>query len=350
MQPERAEGAGRRTSRRPGLRRAVQVRQAGAAELDRPGQGPRTTTTPPRSTSTRSSTGSSPTRASGPPTCSSGDVQVADTRRHRGRRRRSRPTPSLSLLQSQSLGYQGITFNVGNVDGVGKPAGTIDRAVRAKDPRIRQAFEIRHRPRRPGRQVVFNDLYSPACGADRAGRASSAPRRRAGSAARTTRPKAKQLLAEAGVKTPFTINDAHLQHTPTPCGSAQALQAMVKEGGFDLKLKPVEYAASLDQQDARQLRASSSSAGPAGSTRTPTSPTSSAPAASRTSAATATRRWTRCSTKARAGPGHSASARTSTARCITQLHKDDPLIYLYRQRNLTGVAKHGRGCRCTRTA
>ncbi len=38
-------------------------------------------------------------------------------------------------------------------------------------------------------------------------------------------------------------------NNPDSLRLAQALQAMVKEGGFDLKIKPVEYAASLDQQD-----------------------------------------------------------------------------------------------------
>ena len=69
----------------------------------------------------------------------SGDVQVADTlsaldvpslRKER----------SLSVLQSQSLGYQGVTFNVGNVDGVGTPAKKINRPS-ALDPRVRQPFD-----------------------------------------------------------------------------------------------------------------------------------------------------------------------------------------------------------------
>src|SRR3954452_5014643 len=30
---------------------------------------------------------------------------------------------------------------------------------------------------------------------------------------------------------------------------AQALQSMVKDGGFDLKIQPVEYSSLLDQQD-----------------------------------------------------------------------------------------------------
>ena len=59
---------------------------------------------------------------------------------------------------------------------------------------------------------------------------------------------AKQLLGEAGVKTPFTISML-ICNNPDSLRLGQALQSLVKEGGFDLKIKPVEYAASLDEQD-----------------------------------------------------------------------------------------------------
>ena len=38
-------------------------------------------------------------------------------------------------------------------------------------------------------------------------------------------------------------------NNPDSLRLAQALQAMVKEGGFELVIKPVEYASLLDQQD-----------------------------------------------------------------------------------------------------
>ncbi len=78
----------------------------------------------------------------------SGDVQVADS---------ISPTsidsllrePGIGLLQIGSLGYQGITFNVGNADGVGEPPGEIDSPL-ADDARVRQAFEHVARPGRAG--------------------------------------------------------------------------------------------------------------------------------------------------------------------------------------------------------
>ena len=90
----------------------------------------------------------------------SGDVAGADSLSAAGRRRAARRTPSLTVLQSESLGYQGITINVGNADGVGKPAGRDRPPAMAKDARVRQAFE--YAIDRDGLvKVVFNGLYTP---------------------------------------------------------------------------------------------------------------------------------------------------------------------------------------------
>ncbi|HVH93612.1 MAG TPA: ABC transporter substrate-binding protein, partial [Nocardioidaceae bacterium] len=61
--------------------------------------------------------------------------------------------------------------------------------------------------------------------------------------------KAKQLLKQAGVQTPYKITMLET-NTPESLRLAQALQAMVKDGGFDLKVQPVEFTSLLDQQDA----------------------------------------------------------------------------------------------------
>ncbi len=94
----------------------------------------------------------------------SGDVEVADTISAQDVGELSKDS-SLSILQSQSLGYQGVTFNVGNVDGVGTDPKPIDRPD-AKDARVRQAFEYaidRNGPgqgglQRPVRRGLLADL------------------------------------------------------------------------------------------------------------------------------------------------------------------------------------------------
>ena len=173
----------------------------------------------------------------------SGDVQVADSLSAQ-EVPTLRAEKSLTVLQSQSLGYQGVSFNVGNVDGVGTPAKKVDRPS-ANDPKIREAFE--YAIDRAGLvKVIFNDLASVAC-------SPISPKSEYSSeAAQKCSPhdpaKAKQLLADAGVKTPYAVTMI-TSNNPDSLRFAQALQSMVKEGGFDLKIQPVEYATLLDQQD-----------------------------------------------------------------------------------------------------
>jgi peptide/nickel transport system substrate-binding protein len=173
----------------------------------------------------------------------SGDVQVADsisTQDVDSLRKDS----SVTVLQSPSLGYQGITINVGNVDGVGTPPKPINRPI-AKDAKVRQAFEYAI-DRKALVDAVFNGIPTPACSPISPASPFSSP---AAQACREHDPaKAKQLLTEAGVKTPYVINML-VSNTPDTLRLAQALQAMVKDGGFDLKIKPVEYSSLLDEQD-----------------------------------------------------------------------------------------------------
>src|SRR5262249_5833747 len=61
--------------------------------------------------------------------------------------------------------------------------------------------------------------------------------------------RAKSLLQQAGVATPFKISMV-IGNTPDASRLGQAIQSMVKDGGFDLTPTPVEFAASLTQTDA----------------------------------------------------------------------------------------------------
>jgi peptide/nickel transport system substrate-binding protein len=173
----------------------------------------------------------------------SGDVQVADTLS-------AQDVPSLlkesslSVLQSQSLGYQGVTFNVGNVDGVGTPAKKINRPS-ALSPKVRQAFDYAI-DRAALVKVIFNDLFVVACSPISPKSEFSSP------AAQQCTPhdpaKARALLAEAGVKAPYPITML-TSNNPDTLRFAQALQSLVKDGGFALKIQPVEFASLLDLQD-----------------------------------------------------------------------------------------------------
>jgi peptide/nickel transport system substrate-binding protein len=180
----------------------------------------------------------------------SGDIQVAD---------QIQPTDvpgvqrdsSLQLAVAGSLGYQGITFNVGNTKGLPPaPAGKAPGAL-AGDKRVRQAFEL-SLDRDTLNKVVFNGLYEPTCspiplnnpyatealsecpGHDVAG--------------------AKKLLADAGVKTPVQV-ELTTDNSPQAARIGQTIQSMAKEAGFDVKLRPTEFATALDDTDAGKYQA-----------------------------------------------------------------------------------------------
>lgn len=265
----------------------------------------------------------------------SGDVQVADSLSAQDVPTLSKEK-SLTVLQSQSLGYQGVTFNVGNVDGVGTPAKVIDRPE-AKDPRIRQAFELSI-DRAGLVKVVFNNLNIVAC-------SPISPKSEFSSEAvqKCTAhdpAKAKALLKEAGVTVPFPI-DITTSNNPDSLRLAQAIQSMVKEGGFDLKIKPVEFASLLDQQDRGDFSLLqlgwSGRIDPDANITNFTSTGGSQNVAGYNDPAVD-------SLLDKARQSQDVGERgTLYAQVVAKLHEADPLIYLYRQRNLTGVSNTIKG-------
>ena len=265
----------------------------------------------------------------------SGDVEVLDTVSTNDISA-LKGDSKLTLLTSDSLGYQGITINVGNVNGVGKPAGTLAAPYAgqmATDARVRQAFELSI-DRAALNQVVFNGLYAPSCGP--ISPASPYSSDEAQACPKHDPTAAKALLSQAGVATPFKVSMI-IGNTPDGLRFGQALQAMVKDGGFDLQLVPTEFAASLDQTDAGKYQMFaigwSGRVDPDGNTANFL--TSSG---SQNNAGYANSSVDKLLTDARAS-SDIAQRKTLYAQAITQVHKDAPLIYLYRVQNFTGVAK-----------
>jgi peptide/nickel transport system substrate-binding protein len=173
----------------------------------------------------------------------SGDAQVADSLSPQDVPE-LRDTPGITVLESANLGYQGVTFNVGNVDGVDNPPGDVGTPL-ANDPRVRQAFELAI-DREGLVQAAFAGLYSAACSPISPDTAFTSD------AAQACTPHdpaaARALLEEAGVPIPYPMTMI-TTNAPDPLRLAQALQATVTEAGFELTIQPVEYSALLDQQD-----------------------------------------------------------------------------------------------------
>jgi peptide/nickel transport system substrate-binding protein len=172
----------------------------------------------------------------------SGDIQVADTISPQDVDALAKD-PKLKVLQSSSLGYQSITINTGNVDGAGKPAKPINTPL-ARDARVRAAFALSI-DRKTLVDTVFNNWYESAC-------SPIAPQSPYASPASNACPafdpqRSRQLLAEAGVHVPLTVT-MQVTNTQDQLRYAQAVQASVAQGGFDLRIVPVEYSTLLDVQ------------------------------------------------------------------------------------------------------
>jgi peptide/nickel transport system substrate-binding protein len=243
---------------------------------------------------------------------------------------------NLQLLASDSLGYQGITINLGNANGVGKPAATLPANLNSKmasDPRVRQAFELSI-DRDAINRVVFQGKFSPACGP-------ISPSSPFNTDAAQVCPKhdaaaAKALLQQAGVTTPLRISMI-VANTPIGTRLGQAIQAQVKDGGFDVRLVPTEFASSLDQTDQGDYQLFqvgwSGRVDPDGNISnfvgTEGSQNNNGYSNSTVDSLLA---------KSRASTDRATRAELF-GQVITQLHKDLPIIYLYRQKNFTGVAR-----------
>ncbi len=173
----------------------------------------------------------------------SGDVQVADTISPQDVDALIRED-GIEVLQIGSLGYQAVTFNVGNTDGTGAPPGVIDTPV-ASDPRVRQAFASAI-DRTVLVNAVFNNWFEVACSPISPDSPFSTPSSEACPPYDPVR--ARELLAEAGVPAPYRLT-MQVSNTPDTLRLAQALQASVVEGGFEIVVEPVEYSTLLDVQD-----------------------------------------------------------------------------------------------------
>jgi peptide/nickel transport system substrate-binding protein len=130
------------------------------------------------------------------------------------------------------MGYVGITFNTGN--------GPAANSVINQNKMVRQAFELAI-DRDALAQVVFNGMNAPTAQAN----ARNSPYYDASiqPPARDVA-KAKALLAQAGVKIPVPVTLTITNETDTQ-QAGEVIQSMASEAGFDVKIRSMEFASSL---------------------------------------------------------------------------------------------------------
>ncbi len=153
-----------------------------------------------------------------------------------------RRDPRLRLVISDALGYYGITNNLANGPRANTPYG--------RDPRVRRAFEL-SLDRAALINVVYNGMYTPTAQAV----APSSPFYVAGvqPPARDVAA-ARALLREAGVSLPVKLeltapNSADVRQ------QAEVIQSMAAEAGFEVHVRAMEFAASLDAAERGEFEA-----------------------------------------------------------------------------------------------
>lgn len=258
----------------------------------------------------------------------SGDVQVADTLSTQDLTE-IEDDAELGLLEVGSLGYQAMTVNVGNTEGVGNPPGAIDTPL-ASDPRVREALSLAVDRERLVRSV-FHGRFDPACSPVSPASPFSTTASEACPAHDPER--AKELLEEAGVEVPYEVA-MKVTNSPDTLRLAQAVQASVAEAGFDLEIVPVEYSTLLETQDQGDFELLqlgwSGRVDPHGNTYNFLT-TGAGNNYSGYSNEEVDDLLTRAATV-----GDPAERGELYGQAVTQVQQDNPIIYLYRTRNLTG--------------
>jgi peptide/nickel transport system substrate-binding protein len=242
---------------------------------------------------------------------------------------------NLSLISSESLGYQGITINVGNVDGVTQPPGELSgefASPLSRSAAARRALE-RSLDRAAINEAVFRGQFAPACGPISPASPLSSDQAQACPAYDPDA--AQDILARAGVETPVRIEmmigtDAQARRL------GEAIQAQAAAGGFEIELNPTEFSAALDLGD--QGRYQSFQIGWSGRVdpdgNIASFLTTQAPL---NMAGYSNPDVDRLIEEARASTDL-AERRQLYGQMMEIVREEAPIIYLYRQKNLTGVS------------
>jgi peptide/nickel transport system substrate-binding protein len=154
--------------------------------------------------------------------------------------------PAVTLEAQNSLGYEGIDINTGNVNGSLKPYGTANNPF-ATHPTLREAFELSLN-RAQLTKVAFDGLYAPTCSPIPSGSpwAVNVPCPAQNVA------EAKQLIAATGLKTPIHVS-LMIANDPLDQQIGSIIQSMAQQAGFAVSLQPLEFTTSLSKAAAGQF-------------------------------------------------------------------------------------------------
>jgi peptide/nickel transport system substrate-binding protein len=150
---------------------------------------------------------------------------------------------SLTVIKATGIGYQGISINIGNKNGIGKPFENVGTPLASKQF-IRQAFEL-SLDRNVINRVVFGGTVVPGClPVPRASPYYDASIKCPG----RNLARARQLLQRAGAQTPVAIR-LMIGTDQVAARLGQVIQSMAGEAGFRVELQPTEFVTALRRQD-----------------------------------------------------------------------------------------------------
>ena len=153
------------------------------------------------------------------------------------------------LASVSGLHYNGITINLHNKNGKNTPPVDLGTPL-ANDPRVREALELSV-DRETLNQVAWEGQYTPGCTpvspvSPFYDKARKCPTRDIA--------KAKQLLAAAGLAGGYAF-ELTVTNDPQQRRVGEVIQGMAKEAGFNITLRPLEFATMLKEDDGGQLQA-----------------------------------------------------------------------------------------------
>ena len=154
---------------------------------------------------------------------------------------------SLLVKKSISIGYQGITINIGNKNGLNKGYENIGTTF-AKSADLRQAFELAL-DRKLINKVVFGGTQEPGCFPFPAASPYAAATKGIPCHLTASVAAAKAAFNKSGATAPV---DIHLMIGTDPIAArlGAVIQSSERPIGFNVILDPVEFTTSLNREDA----------------------------------------------------------------------------------------------------
>ncbi len=155
---------------------------------------------------------------------------------------------SLNVIKATTLGYQGLTINIGNKNGLRKPYENVGTPL-AKRRGLREALEL-SLDRKVINKVVFGGTVLPDC-------SPVSPVQKFWRDPKLKCPgrdiaRAKKLVAQSGERTPITVK-VMIGTDTVAARLGQVIQSEARDAGFNLDLVPTEFTTALNRADAGQF-------------------------------------------------------------------------------------------------